>query len=104
MLVSSDRDGGQIVTSGDETRFYDDIGCLASGWRVQHENATAFVRVADGAWVDAAAAWFAHPAGARTAMGSGLKAFATEREARSADAGGHALTWDDVVGAAGGTR
>lgn len=103
MLVSNDVDGGEIVAAGEETRFFDDIGCLAAGWKARHENATAFVRV-DGTWSDAGAAWFAESQSVRTPMASGLRAYATADAARANDRAGRALTWDDVLGRTGGTR
>jgi len=100
MLISSDANGGQIVSSRDETRFYDDIGCLAADW-AHHADADAFVRVAGGRWSEARSASYARLEGAMTAMGSGLTAFATIAEARAADMNGRALTFDEVVRAAG---
>jgi NosL protein len=100
MLISSDRGGGEIVSSSEETRFYDDIGCLAADW-INRRRAHAYVRLGDGQWSDAAAASYAQPAATETAMGSGLVAFATIAEARAADRNGRALTLDDVIALAG---
>ena len=75
MLISTDSGGGEIVSATEDTRFYDDIGCLAADWEAHHGDARAYVRVAGG-WRDAQAASFAQPADARTAMGSGVVAFA----------------------------
>ena len=94
MLISTDSGGGQIVSATDDTRFYDDIGCLAADWRV-------FVRIAGGRWSDAMDASFARPAAVATAMGSGIVAFALAAEARAADRDGRALTFDEVVRASG---
>jgi nitrous oxide reductase accessory protein NosL len=96
MLISNETGGGEIVSPSDETRFYDDIGCLAADWTSHREGARAFVRVSGGAWADALTASYAQPASAHTAMGSGIAAFATASEARHADRGGRVLTWDDV--------
>jgi len=96
MLISSDRDGGEIVSATEDTRFYDDVGCLAADWEARRGDARAYVRVAGG-WRDAEAASFAQPAEARTAMGSGIVAFAAAGDARSADRAGRALTFDQVA-------
>ena len=104
MLVSTEVDAAQIVAAGEETRFFDDIGCLAAGWKARHENATAFVRVDGGGWREASAAWFAEPRSVRTPMGSGLRAYATADAARANDRAGRAMTWDEVRAGAGGMR
>ena len=104
MLISSDRGGGEIVSAAADTRFYDDIGCLAADWQAHRVGARAFVRDAGGQWRDAQAASFAQPAGARTPMGSGLAALATAAEARAADHAGRVLTFDDVVGQSGAPK
>src|SRR5262245_29119636 len=85
MVISSDEGAGQIVSSDEDTRFYDDIGCLASDSAIRHGSGAAFVHARSGAWIDAGTASYARPAGARTPMGSGLAAFATEAAARAAD-------------------
>ena len=100
MLVSSEAGAAEIVSARDETRFYDDVGCLAADWAKRPPsttNATPFVRIGTGGWADARAAWFGRPASARTAMGSGLVAFATAEEAKAADRDGRALAWDEVI-------
>ena len=104
MLISSEAGAAESVASRDDTRFYDDVGCLATDWanRVRQDpeygsGATAFVRLGSGAWSDVRSAWFARPAGARTAMGSGIVAYATAAEAKAADRDGRALPWADVV-------
>ena len=96
MLISTEIGGGQIVSSKDDTRFYDDIACLAADWAAHADNTRAFVRV-DDRWTDALEASYARPAAARTAMGSGVAAFPTAARAQAADREGRALTFDDVV-------
>jgi hypothetical protein len=96
MLISTETGSGQIVPARGETRFYDDLGCLAADWAAHQGQATAFVRTGH-AWSEAVAASFAQPPAARTAMGSGFAAFATAGDARAADRAGRALSWDDVV-------
>ena len=97
MLISTNRGGGEIVSAAEDTRFYDDIGCLAADWEVHRVGARAFVRIADGRWSDALTSSFAQPADARTAMGSGIVAFAAAAGARAVDRAGRALTFDDIV-------
>jgi nitrous oxide reductase accessory protein NosL len=97
MLISSENGGGEILSAGEDTRFYDDIGCLAADWGAHRDGARAFVRLGSGAWADAQHASYAQPRSARTPMGSGLAALATAAEARAADRAGRALTWNDVM-------
>jgi nitrous oxide reductase accessory protein NosL len=104
MLISSESGGGQIVSASEDTRFYDDVGCLAADWVNHHGNAHAFVRLGAGRWADATSAAYAQPDGVHTAMGSGFVAFATIADARAADRAGRALTFDDVIRLVGGTR
>jgi hypothetical protein len=105
MLISTDSGGGQIVSSREETRFYDDIACLAADWASHHDaDARAFVRVSSGSWSDAAAASYARPTGGRTAMGSGIAAFAAAADARAADRDGRVLTWDQVIAQTGAVQ
>jgi hypothetical protein len=104
MLISNDTGGGEIVSAAEETRFYDDIGCLAGDWITHHDNAFAYVRLAGGRWSEAQAASYAQPNGVQTAMASGVAAFATIAEARAADRDGRALTFDDVIRLTGGPR
>jgi hypothetical protein len=96
MLISNETGSGQIVPARGETRFYDDVGCLAADWAAHRGQATAFVRTGQ-AWSEAGAASFAQPPAARTAMGTGLVAFARAEDATAADRAGRPLGWDDVV-------
>jgi nitrous oxide reductase accessory protein NosL len=104
MLISSDKGGGEIVSSSEDTRFYDDIGCLAADWVARHGNARAYVRLGGGQWSEADAASYAQPSGVQTPMGSGFAAFATIAEARAADRTGRVLTFDDIVALTGAKR
>lgn len=119
MLISTEAGAAEIVSAREDTRFYDDVGCLVADWRRSADAqsgpeagsqsspgslSTPFVRLATGDWSDARTAWFAHPANARTAMASGLVAFATADEARGADRDGRALRWRDVLNGAGAPR
>jgi hypothetical protein len=96
MLISADSGSGEIVSATEETRFYDDIGCLAADWAAHHDDARAYARVA-GMWRDVRTTSFAQPPEARTAMGSGIVAFAKAGEARAVDRAGRALTVDEVA-------
>jgi hypothetical protein len=104
MLISSERGTGEIVSATDDTRFYDDVACLAADWAQHGRASSAFVRLATGAWSNAHTAWYARPDGARTAMGSGFIAFATEVEARAADAASRAVRFDEILLQAGEAR
>ena len=104
MLISTESGGGEIVSATEDTRFYDDVACLAADWAARHSEARAFVRIAGGAWSDAHTASFAQPADARTAMGSGIAAFPTAVSARTADRTGRALTFDEVLQLTGAPR
>ena len=104
MLISTENGRAQIVAAAEDTRFYDDVGCLAADWPTRSSRARAFVRVAGGGWADAAAAAYARPAAARTAMGSGVVAFASAADARPAGGGDGVMTFDEIVRRAGAGR
>jgi len=70
MLISSETGGGEVVSSSEEKKFYDDIGCLAADWPAHHDGDRAFVRIGDGHWSVAQAASYAQPEGIQTAMAS----------------------------------
>jgi hypothetical protein len=104
MLISTTTGGGEIVSPGQDTRFYDDIGCLAADWAAHHEaNAQAYVRI-DAAWREAQAASYAQPDRIQTAMASGIVAFETCEAARAADHAGRSLTFDEIVKLEGARR
>ena len=102
MLISNESGGGEIVAPDDDTRFYDDVGCLAADAAERSPASRAYVRLGRAVFVEASGAWFAQPADARTPMGSGIVAFRTADEARAADRAGRALSWPDVMRIAGG--
>jgi nitrous oxide reductase accessory protein NosL len=104
MLISTQKGTGQIVSTTAETRFYDDVACLAADWKHHTDGARAFVRIDDERWSDATAASYAKAGAARTAMGSGIAAFADAPHARVADDEGRALTFADVIPLVGGAR
>ncbi|MBZ5556970.1 MAG: hypothetical protein LAO77_06790 [Acidobacteriia bacterium] len=97
MVISNAANAGEIVSADEDTRFYDDLACLARDANAHRDRARAFVRVGGTDWMEAAAAAFAEPANVRTPMGGGVVAFRTSAEARAADRLGRALPWDDVI-------
>ena len=101
MLISSAAGSGEIL-SLDDTRFYDDVGCLAADWAAHGSGARAFLRLPDGRWQDAQTASYARPQGADTAMGWGFVAFASPADATAADRDRHALTFADLLRLTGG--
>ena len=96
MLISTETGTGQIVPERGDTRFYDDLGCLAADWAAHQGEATAFVHTGQG-WREAGAVSFAQPPAWRTAMGTGFVAFVRTEDARAADRAGRTLSWDDVI-------
>lgn len=103
MLVSSEADSAQWVASGEETRFYDDIGCLATDDWAPSGRSGRFVR-AGGRSVPVERAFFARPRGASSPMGYGVVAFADRAQAASRDRGGRAYTWTELVSELGAGR
>lgn len=98
MLISSLDHAAQAVAPGEEPRFYDDRGCLAKDAPTLSPGARLFVQLdGEAGWIEAPAAFFAFPEDARTPMGYGVTAFRTEAAASSADRGGRARRWTDVV-------
>jgi nitrous oxide reductase accessory protein NosL len=104
MLISSEDGSAELLTAASETRFYDDVGCLAADWSKRRGKDVAFVHLSGGRWIDARQASYARPGDVRTAMGSGFVAFAMVDEARAADRDGRVFSFDEVVRAEGGTR
>lgn len=96
MLISTEEGAAQIISPGEDTRFFDDVACLAAAWQNHPAAARAFVRLHGGIWADVESTSFARPRSAHTAMGSGIVAFATLAEARAADRDGRSFSWDDV--------
>ena len=98
MLISDLANAGQVLVPGEETRFYDDIGCLAKGPAAAKPGARLFVRLANGTgWGEVDRLWFAITPAVRTPMGYGITAFLTEPEARRADINGSARDWKTIV-------
>jgi hypothetical protein len=97
MLISSDVHAAQSQAHGRSTRFFDDIGCLASDADASAADANRYVRLVSGAWATTEAAWFARSSSATTPMDYGILAFATEEEARAADRDRQAHSWPAIV-------
>jgi copper chaperone NosL len=95
MLVSSEPESAQWVAAGEETRFYDDIGCLATDGRAPSGRNARFVH-ADGRWLTAERAYYGRPRDVSTPMGYGFLAFPDRRRAESRDRDGRARTWAEV--------
>ena len=97
MLISTAANAGQALVPGEETRFYDDIGCLAADAAATTQGARRFVQLANGAgWASVDAVWFAVSPDASTPMAYGFAAFSAEAEARRADTKGLAWRWEEI--------
>lgn len=97
MVISSEVHAAQIQLRGQGTRFFDDIGCLASDSEARADGADRYVRLVSGVWANADGTWFAVSDVVRTPMHHGVLAFANEDEARRADRDGQARTWPAIV-------
>ena len=95
MVVSREAQSAEWVVPGEETRFYDDIGCLATDSR-QATGGARFVH-ADGRWAAVETVFFARPPGESTPMGYGVLAFRSREQAAARDQRGKARTWKDLV-------
>jgi len=98
MMISRIDDAAQYVSSREETRFYDDLGCAAADAGRVPIRGKFFVRADGGTkWVGADEAFYA-TTGERSPMGYGFFAFSTEAGAKARDARGRALRWSGVGG------
>jgi nitrous oxide reductase accessory protein NosL len=96
MLISRERDAAQAVLPDADTRFYDDLGCMAKDGGLP-AGARLYVQADGGSgWLDVEKAFFARPAGHETPMGYGFAALREAARAREADREGRALRWADV--------
>ena len=110
MPVSDPRLAAQLVSPGEETRFFDDVGCLRSYLAAAQSlppRAAAFVADHEtGRWVAAASAAYERCPGIETPMGSHLIAHAPGSAPRGAAC--EAVPASAILGAAsatqGGTR
>jgi copper chaperone NosL len=105
MAVSAAGAVAQVVAPGEEPRFFDDIGCLASFLKEHPEQpAGAIAYVVDHrtrTWVRADAALYSRVPDLETPMGSHLVAHADERSRLddTVSARGSAATRADIFGA-----
>jgi copper chaperone NosL len=96
MLVSREDQSAEWIAAGEEPRFYDDIGCLATDrWSAPGRSAR-FVHVGR-TWSFAETVFYARPPGVSTPMGYDTNAFATREEAASRDREGRARSWNELV-------
>ena len=98
MIVSELTSAAQAVSKREDPKLYDDRGCLAKDAATLSSEWRMYVQL-DGArgWIPTVEAFYAFPEGARTPMGYGVTAFATEAEAKRVDRQSRAHSWDDVV-------
>jgi copper chaperone NosL len=102
MAVSDRRFAAQLLAPGDDPRFFDDVGCLASFVRSKRDLPAGWrAYVSDHRtqqWVAADAAVYTRVPALETPMGSHLVAHADEgsRRADLPEAKDALLTWADV--------
>lgn len=106
MMVSSRMFASQIAAAGEEPKFFDDLGCLATWLEKTPMPKDAVLYVADhrtGEWVSADRAVFSRVDTLDTPMGSHIVAHADEasRAQDGAARGGTALTRAEALGRAG---
>lgn len=97
MMISSEPQSAQWVVPGEETRFYDDVGCLAADDRSRAEGGARFVHVDGAGWARSETAFYARPADESTPMGYGVVAFSNRTAAAARDRQGRARTWEELV-------
>jgi hypothetical protein len=97
MLVSSEPQSAERVAAGEETLFYDDIGCLATDATPSARLGARFVHLEGGGWAAAEKAFYARPADASTPMGYGVVAFADAGRAAARDRQRRSRTWEELV-------
>jgi copper chaperone NosL len=104
MVVSDPHFAAQIVASGEEPLFFDDLGCLSTYLKRERRSPDVVIYVADhrtGAWTEASSAVYTRPPGSSvTPMGGGTIAHA-DRASRDADplaAGGLDVPWTRLAG------
>lgn len=98
MVVSEAESAAEAVAADQETRFYDDAGCLAGDSGVRGGPWKLYVhRTASDGWLAADEASFGRPAQGTTPMGYGFRAYGSAQEARGADREGRAWRWAEVV-------
>jgi copper chaperone NosL len=103
MLVSDPRTAAQLVAPGEDTLFFDDLGCLSRYLREHPTRRGAIAYVADhrtGKWVPAREAVYVLQPSASTPMGSHLLSYgsASSRDSDSAARGGRSVPLGEVLG------
>ena len=103
MPVSDRRLSAQLVESGEEPKFFDDLGCLRNHLSGRAPSSRAAIYVADhrtGAWVPAEAAVYTRCPSVSTPMGSHLLAHtdASSRDRDPAARGGEPVTMREALG------
>lgn len=98
MIISDEKNAAQAVSAREDTRFYDDIGCLAHDRAAHAKGSRLFARDAQGTgWLAVDEAWFARSGRLSTPMGHGIGAYSTEAAALAAADDARALRWADLV-------
>jgi copper chaperone NosL len=105
MPVSDRTLAAQIVSRGEEPRFFDDIGCLSDFLEHHSRPAGSAIYVADHStarWIPAETALFTRASALSTPMGSRLIAHAdrASRDADPAARGGSSVSLEDILAAA----
>jgi len=105
MLVSDPRTAAQLVAPGEETLFFDDLGCLGRYLREHPPRRGAMVYVADhrtGNWVPAKEALYVLQPSASTPMGSHLLGYgsAASRDSDPVARGSRSVPVGEVLGEA----
>jgi copper chaperone NosL len=95
MLVSREDQSAEWIAAGEEPRFYDDIGCLATDPWSPPGRSARFVHVGR-FWSPAESVFYAHPPTLSTPMGYDVAAFATREAAAASDRAGRARTWQEL--------
>jgi hypothetical protein len=109
MIVSNAQFAAQIVASGEEPLFFDDLICLSNHRRREAPKPGAVVYVADhltSEWVPARRAVFTRTPEVSTPMGGGIIAHsgATARDRDPASRGGTNVPASEIIGDTGGAR
>jgi len=103
MPVSDPRLAAQLLESGEEPRYFDDIGCLREDLAARPPRKRAALFVADhrtGAWIPAGKAVYSVCPSVATPMGSHLLAYAdaSSRDRDPAAKGGRPVTMEQALG------
>jgi hypothetical protein len=103
MLISRLYHAAQAVYADADTRFYDDVGCLATDDEARAGRYQFYVHTAVSQWTDVADARFVLGSGARTPMGYDVIALGPG-EQRPGTEDLRAMTWDELQNELGQTQ